>query len=240
MEPWYKFILYGTYDGFSRSTLGDDNLYLVLENGEKVEIPRCFVKNASDFIEKDKLKLKDVIARIKKLDLGTQKVWLNEILNELGSDYGTLKYKAGYEQGELEGLIERENVMITQDVADYIEYAKEYDWDLQDAMDSDFIASEENRNLSDWFYKDKNMETFALAWINGYEVEKEKRYTVKMKDLENGFNFLNFSKEENHWLFSSKDDTTAYRSHHTRKELEQAGFGWVFDCEGIEVEEVEE
>ena len=239
MEPWYKFILYGTYDGFSRSTLGDDNLYLVLENGEKVEIPRCFVKNASDFIEKDKLKLKDVIARIKKLDLGTQKVWLNEILNELGSDYGTLKYKAGYEQGKLEGLIERENVMITQDVADYIEYAKEYDWDLQDAMDSDFIASEENRNLSDWFYQDKNMETFALAWINGYEVEKEKRYTVKMKDLENGFNFLNFSKEENHWLFSSKDDTTTYRSHHTRKELEQAGFGWVFDCEGIEVEEVE-
>lgn len=240
MEPWYKFILYGTYDGFSRSTLGDDNLYLVLENGEKVEVPRCFVKNASDFIEKDKLKLKDVIARIKKLDLGTQKVWLNEILNELGSDYGTLKYKAGYEQGKLEGLIERENVMITQDVADYIEYAKEYDWDLQDAMDSDFIASEENRNLSDWFYKDKNMETFALAWINGYEVEKEKRYTVKMKDLENGFNFLNFSKEENHWLFSSKDDTTTYRSHHTRKELEQAGFGWVFDCEGIEIEEVEE
>lgn len=44
MEPWYKFILYGTYDGFSRSTLGDDNLYLILENGEKVEIPRCFVK----------------------------------------------------------------------------------------------------------------------------------------------------------------------------------------------------
>lgn len=184
MEPWYKFILYGTYDGFSRSTLGDDNLYLVLENGEKVEVPRCFVKNASDFIEKDKLKLKDVIARIKKLDLGAQEVWLNEILNELGSDYGTFKYKDGYEQGKLEGLIERENVMITQDVADYIEYAKEYDWDLQDAMDSDFIASEENRNLSDWFYKDKNMETFALAWINGYDVEKEKRYTVKMKAVD--------------------------------------------------------
>nr|DAK48445.1 MAG TPA: protein of unknown function (DUF4892) [Caudoviricetes sp.] len=26
---------------------------------------------------------------------------------------------------------------------------------------------------------------------------------------------------------------------HTRKELEEAGFGWVFDCEGVEVEEVE-
>ena len=26
----------------------------------------------------------------------------------------------------------------------------------------------------------------------------------------------------------------------TQKQLEQAGFGWVFDCEGVEVEEVEE
>lgn len=239
MEPWYKFILYGTYDGFSRSTLGDDNLYLVLENGEKVEIPRCFVKNASDFIEKDKLKLKDVIARIKKLDLGTQKVWLNEILNELGSDYGTLKYKAGYEQGKLEGLIERENVMITQDVADYIEYAKEYDWDLQDAMDSDFIASEENRNLSDWFYKDKNMETFALAWINGYEVEKEKRYYIRFKGMESGdFNYLNFIRFQNAWVLSSVKTAKEFRTEHTKKQLQEAGFGWVFDCPGIEIEEV--
>lgn len=232
MEPWYKFILYGTYDGFSRSTLGDDNLYLVLENGEKVEVPRCFVKNASDFIEKDKLKLKDVIARIKKLDLSAQEVWLNEILNELGSDYGTFKYKDGYEQGKLEGLIERENVMITQDVADYIEYAKEYDWDLQDAMDSDLIASEENRNLSDWFYKDKNMETFALAWINGYDVEKEKRYTVKMKAVDQ---YLVSVKDEKFLGFLQ----SRLRSKFTRKELAEAGFGWVFDCPGIEIEEVE-
>lgn len=26
---------------------------------------------------------------------------------------------------------------------------------------------------------------------------------------------------------------------HTRKELEEADFGWVFDCPGIEIEEVE-
>ena len=28
------------------------------------------------------------------------------------------------------------------------------------------------------------------------------------------------------------------RRFHTRKELEEADFGWVFDCEGVEVEEV--
>ena len=91
------------------------------------------------------------------------------------------KYYEGYKQGKLEGLIEREKVTITQGIADYIEYAKENDWDLQDAMDSDFIASEEDRKLSDWFYKDNNMETFALAWINGYIVKEEPKYTVKIK-----------------------------------------------------------
>lgn len=62
--------------------------------------------------EPQSMKLKDVIARIKKLDLGTQKVWLNEILNELGSDYGILKYKAGYEQGKFDGTMEREKVTV--------------------------------------------------------------------------------------------------------------------------------
>lgn len=144
--------------------------------------------------EPQPIKLKDVIARIETFDLATKAVWINEILYKLGSDYGLHKYYAGYKQGKLEGLIECEKVTITQDIADYIEYAKGNDWDLQDAMDSDFIASEEDRKISDWFYKDKNMETFALAWINGYEVEKEKRYLVKMKGMGKEFTMLKLDK----------------------------------------------
>ncbi len=250
MEPWYKFILYGTYDGFSRSTLGDDNLYLVLENGEKVEIPRCFVKNASDFIEKDKLKLKDVIARIKKLDLGTQKVWLNEILNELGSDYGTLKYKAGYEQGKLEGewvgrqLKDAEKIRqllnkptVPQIVADYIKYAKENGWDLLEAMKN--VPYEDNAEFRKWFYKGSNVEVFARAWLDGYEVEQEKRYFVEIKGAQSS-NYLNRETINGIWYMGNIVDLEPFTSRHTRKELEDAGFGWVFDCPGMEVEEVEE
>lgn len=241
METWYKFILYGTYDGFSRSTLGDDNLYLVLENGEKVEVPRCFVKNASDFIEKDKLKLKDVIARIKKLDLGTQKVWLNEILNKLGSDYGTLKYKAGYEQGKVEGALihceEPQKITVPQFVADYIKYAKDSDWDLIDAMKG--ISYEDYDDLMKWFYNESNQETFARAWLDGYEVEKEKRYLVKIIGITDYNSYLNYHKEENKWTIESSMDTATIRTKHTRKELEEDGFGWMFDCPGIEIEEVE-
>lgn len=236
MEPWYKFILYGTYDGFSRSTLGDDNLYLVLENGEKVEIPRCFVKNASDFIEKDKLKLKDVIARIKKLDLGSQELWLNEILNKLGSDYGSLKYRAGYEQGKFDCAMERDKVTVPQFVADYIRYAIENDWDFQDLFKC--IEDEEDEELLRWVYHERNQETLAAAWVNGYTVEKEKRYIVKVKGISVVNGCLKCDVDNAKWFFSGPEESDRYRAKHTIKELEQAGFGWVFDCPGVEVEEV--
>ena len=232
MEPWYKFILYGTYDGFSRSTLGDDNLYLILENGEKVEIPRCFVKNASDFVEKDKLKLKDVIARIKNIDLDSQELWLNEILNKLGSDYGSLKYRAGYEQGKLEGLIEREKVEVPQIVADYIKYAKTTEWDLQEAMKN--VPYEDNAEFRKWFYKGSNVEVFARAWLDGYTIEKEKRYLVSLK---NGQPLVK-TQAGTALYFSQNIIAGNYKF--TRKELEEAGFGDVFNNPLFEIEEVEE
>ena len=70
----------------------------------------------------------------------------------------------------------------------------------------------------------------------GYTVEEEKRYLVKMRDLETGFNILNRHKTENYWIFSSKDESVTYQVCHTRKELEEDGWGWVFDCPGIDIE----
>lgn len=194
------------------------------ENGHADESPR-YVKN--------------ILARLRELPLHDREFWLKTIMGEFEQDFSRAKWREGYEQGKVEGLIGREKVTITQDIADYIEYAKENDWDLQDAMDSDFIASEEDRNLSDWFYKDNNMETFALAWINGYIVKGEKRYLVKVIGMSKFYECLNFDTTENRWKFFDCDNTKTYRTHHTRKELEEANFGWVFDCPGIEIEEVE-
>lgn len=101
----------------------------------------------------------------------------------------------------------------------------------------------EDEDLSDFeeWISDKNEKPFQTL-VNmhqfGYTVEKEKRYLVEMKNLKTGFNFLNYCKKEDRWIFSSEDETTTYRSLHTRKELEEADFGWVFDCPGIEIEEV--
>lgn len=209
--------------------------------------------------EPQSIKLKDVIARIKIFDVGTQKVWLNEILNELGSDYGTLKYKDGYEQGKLEGewvgqqLKDADKVrqelnkpVVPQFVADWIEYCKEHNFTLFGCLDPangfESLAGEtfegDVRKCIRWCRKESN--NFARAWLDGYEVEKEKRYYVRFKFIEDSYSYLTLIKYLRAWTLHSITLDKKFRTEHTRKELEDAGFGWVFDCPGIEIEEVEE
>lgn len=192
----------------------------------------------SQLNEPQPIKLKDVIARIKSFDVGAKEVWLNEILNELGSDYGLLKYKAGYEQGKFDGAIEREKVTVPQFVADYIKDAKYYEWDLDDVFDHIAEESEESE-IYKWFYTLGNVDVFARAWLDGYTVDKEKRYLVKMKNLRALFCYLAYIPDEGYWtLMASGGESIVIK--HTRKELEEAGFGEVFNSPLFEVEEVEE
>ena len=90
-----------------------------------------------------------------------------------------------------------------------------------------------DKTLFNWM---SNTDNFIQILVNmhqfGYEVEKEKRYLVKIKASNQ---YIMSNPDENAIFFYS---CRAY-SKLTRKELEEAGFGWVFDCEGIEVEEVE-
>lgn len=78
-----------------------------------------------------------------------------------------------------------------------------------------------------------NRDAFARAWLDGYEIEKEKRYWVKLKAVDQ---YLVSAKDEKFLGFLQ----SKLRSKFTRKELEDLGFGWVFDCPGIEIEEVTE
>lgn len=79
----------------------------------------------------------------------------------------------------------------------------------------------------------KNRKRLIKAILDGYEVNKEKRYLVKLKAVDQ---YLVSVKDENFLGFLQ----SRLRSKFTRTELEEAGFDWVFDCPGIEVEEVEE
>jgi hypothetical protein len=147
---------------------------------------------------------------------------------------------------ELRQLDEPQKPVVPQFVADWIEYCKITHVDLQHALIVgdvyfyNYANQKDFSKLKEFLETENNQETFARAWLDGYTVEKEKRYLVKMKSIDTNFNFLNRHRNENYWIFSRKDKNTLYQTQHTRKELEEAGLGWVFDSPGIEVEEVEE
>lgn len=134
---------------------------------------------------------------------------------------------------DLEQLDEPQKVTIPQFVADYIEYTKEEDYHLLGAMNRENF----DNKLEDWFYTDDNMELFARAWLDGYE--KEKRYLVRIIGITNYNSYLNYHKGEDKWTIESRVEIDAIRTEHTRKELEDAGFGEVFNSPLFEIEEVE-
>lgn len=139
--------------------------------------------------------------------------------------------------GWVKELDEPQKVTVPQFVANYINYAIENDWDFQDLFKC--IEDEEDEEFLRWVYHERNQETLATAWLNGYKVEKEKRYLVKIIGITNYDSYLNYHKVENKWTIESRIETDAIRTKHTRKELEKANFGWVFNCPGVEIEEVE-
>lgn len=137
---------------------------------------------------------------------------------------------------DLQELDEPQKVTVPQFVADYIDFKKTYDFHVYGAMR--VIEDHHDKRVQEWFYEG-NIETFARAWLDGYEVEKEKRYLVKAKGVHLN-SCLVFEKKNKKWFFSSIYEIDHQRGYHTRKELEEADFGWVFDCPGIEIEEVTE
>lgn len=139
---------------------------------------------------------------------------------------------------KLKQLDEPQKPVVPQFVADYIEESRLKGWDLLASMC--FVLNAKNKKTTKWFYLGENKNIFALAWINGYAVEEEKRYLVKLKGMVEDFVVLKLDKIRDGWYLGNDTEYSYTKVKHTRKELEQAGFGWIFDCPGIEIEEVEE
>lgn len=139
---------------------------------------------------------------------------------------------------DLKQLDEPQKPVVPQFVADwYEEYKDDFEGELfrcVDLITRDF----EDGDLSEfeeWFIdgKTKPFQTLVNMHQFGYEVEKEKRYTVKMRATKQPLFYNNMYEKI---FFSLGDLATRF----TRKELEEVGLGWVFDCPGIEIEEVTE
>ncbi|HEV9705387.1 TPA: DUF1642 domain-containing protein [Streptococcus pneumoniae] len=184
--------------------------------------------------------VKNILARLRELPLHDREVWLKAIMSEFEQDFSRAKWREGYEQGKIEGMVEREKVIVPQFVADWIEVCKEHlTTSLYTAMTPNFMKeNNQSFDLILWIKKASNQDLFARAWLDGYEVEKEKRYFVKIKGNIKE-NMLVYGELLKRYFFTKSFSSDDVIYSHTRKELEDANFGWVFDCPGIEIEEVE-
>lgn len=131
--------------------------------------------------------------------------------------------------------------IVPQCVADWIDVCKEnLAIGLYTAMNPDFLKQwNKSDELICWIKKARNQDIFARAWVDGYEVEKEPRYTVRLKGLTSKRSYLNYLIDDDRWYLNDEVSSVAARTQHTRKELEQGGFGEVFNNPMFEVEEVE-
>ena len=161
-----------------------------------------------------------------------------ELWNEHSPFYEPIPYTSMVELflKELKQLDEPQPVKVPQFVAEIIEYYKGQNATLYDALrEKNF-----NKQYNEWLMNEQDAyNKVARAWLDGYEVEEESKYIVKLKNVPYLFGILNFSKRSKQWYFSDSNTNHTHVTNHTRKELEEAGFGWVFDCPGIEIEEVD-
>ena len=144
---------------------------------------------------------------------------LYEVCTKYGEYYRTIAYENILK--DLENLDEPQKPAVLQFVADFIAEQKKLGHTLSYSIDACM-----SDRVGEWYWD--NSELFALAWIDGYTVEKEPKYTVKFKATKQ---------------YLCNDDLgphfdPSFRTNFTKSDLEKLGVGWVFECEGMEVEKV--
>lgn len=146
---------------------------------------------------------------------------------------GTLFVKQQEVIAIIEQIGEPEKPVIPQFVASWIEIYKKQGKTLYMAMDAVHYS---NHPCRDWF--ESNQETFARAWLDGYEVEKEKLYTARLKLVtQNKEGYLNRNCKDNDFFIDDlRVFSGEYQTSFTRSELEELN---VWDNPAFEIEEVE-
>ena len=101
---------------------------------------------------------------------------------------------------DLKQLDEPQKVTVPQFVADVIEGVRIESAELEDAL----LSAWNNRNMDfvEWYNKKSNRDLFARAWLDGYEVEKEMRYLVKMKGISGYGRYLNKVSSSKKYCFA--------------------------------------
>lgn len=133
-----------------------------------------------------------------------------------------------------------EKILVTlpKHIADYLEYMKSFKYSIMGALNMSTSKYVSDGVVRGWLDDSNNQEKFVRAWLDGYKVE-EKKFLVKFKNIGAVYGYLNYDREEKIFKFSSKDESKYFQTEFTKKFLEENYFGWLFNCDGVELIEVE-
>lgn len=167
---------------------------------------------------------------------------ISEITNELGikpdfTSQGTILFN----QNQVRKV---KLVKVPQFVADAIDTFQDEGDSLAVAIDYEVYTDALIKELSldikmrGWLWETSNQELFARAWMDGYEVEQELLYYIKVIDSDDGYVNLNLKTGE--YITASKGNFDDFKTKFTEKEIKKLdGRYWAFKVPVEEVEETE-
>lgn len=126
-------------------------------------------------------------------------------------------------------------VKVPQFVADWIKYCEKHCWGLVEALEDTYESSCMPEEVMDWFEDCReNQEFFARAWLDGYEVEQEPMYYIKV--IDSRFGYINLNLQTGAYSTSTDNDVVGFKTKFTEKEIKELdGRYWAF---AVPVEEV--
>lgn len=153
--------------------------------------------------------------------------------------------KVRYVIEDLQQLDEPQKVTVPQFVADWYEENKDdFEGNLFRCINtiSSMYEDEELNDFENWVIEvhTEPFQTLVNMHQFGYEIEREGRYYIRLKNVDENYNYLTCIKHLNAWALTEIKRDKKFRTEHTKKQLEEAGFGEVFNSPLFEVEEVEE
>ena len=143
-------------------------------------------------------------------------------------------------------LDEPKPVQVPQFAAEIIEYYKGQNATLYDALrEKNF-----NKQYNEWLMNEQDAyNKVARAWLDGYTIEEEKKYKITLLNRNDGDLYLvnqnaDLGDKYGHFspvvlLFTKCTNFSEKCYKLTKKEVVSYDFGWVFDCPGVQIEEVE-
>lgn len=170
------------------------------------------------------------------------------VLSELIKEYKEMCLEDVPVEEVLEDLQKLEGIYKPKDVPQFVvdwyeEYKDNLEYNIWDWMKYNLEPKKrENAQFSKWIASTENhpVETLVSMKLFGYSVEKEKKYIIKLKNVQKGSESFKFDRVIEKWYFGFNQESITARLYHTKEDLVNAGFEWMFNCPGIEIEEVEE